>query len=332
MVDILLFVLCGFSVGCLAGMLGVGGSFLLVPILHVVLDIPIEVAVGSTACQLLGPATAAVLARRLKREQLRLPLILSGGILMGVMLGTKLLTAAGQLGDLRVDGRNIPADELLVLGVYFVLLMWIGVFALFEVWKHGRGNAIARGQLSRLKIQPMVAFPELETGELSIPVLSMFGLATGLAAGLLGISGGLILIPGLIYLLGIRSRQAILASLVVVWLTSLQGTVFHAILGNVDLSLAFSLMFGGTIGARLSSEFGVRLKGASIRKSIGWLTLLAAGLVLYQLISLLTALHPPAGAAVRNSAVDGLAHAAVRTSAVPGSSSSSSGIRIIGTG
>jgi len=269
-------------------MLGVGGSFLLVPILHVILGIPIERAVGSTACQLLGPATAAVLARRLKREQLRLPLILSGGILMGVMLGTQLLTEAGELGDLRIDGRSIPANELLVLGAYFVLLLSIGIFALFEVWRHSHGRRISRGWLSRLKIQPNDSFPELDAGELSIPVLSMFGFATGMTAGLLGISGGLILIPGLIYLLGIRSRHAIMASLVVVWLSSLQGTVFHAILGNVDLKLAFALMFGGTIGARLSSELGVRLKGAAIRKSIGWLTLFAAGLVLYQLVRLLT--------------------------------------------
>ena len=76
--ELLLVVLCGFGVGWLAGLLGVGGSFLLVPILHVVLGIPIDKAVGSTACQLLGPATAAVLARKLRREQLRLPLILGG--------------------------------------------------------------------------------------------------------------------------------------------------------------------------------------------------------------------------------------------------------------
>ena len=62
--DLLMVVLCGFGVGWLAGLLGVGGSFLLVPILHVVLDIQIDKAVGSTACQLLGPATAAVLAPR----------------------------------------------------------------------------------------------------------------------------------------------------------------------------------------------------------------------------------------------------------------------------
>lgn len=286
--ELLLLVVCGFGVGGLAGLLGVGGSFLLVPILHVVLGVPIEIAVGSTACQLLGPATAAVLARKLRRDQLRLPLILAGGILTGVILGTSLLEEASDLGAVLLNGRSIPADELLVLGSYLLLLTSIGAFALYDVWRQQRGRPIPRGWLAEIEIAPIDNFPELEAGQLSIPVLSMFGLMTGLAAGLLGISGGLILIPGLIYLLGMRARHAILASLIVVWLTSLKGTIFHAWHGNVDLSLACALMFGGTIGARLSSEFGTRLKGASVRKSIGWLSLIAAGLVLFQLVRLLT--------------------------------------------
>jgi uncharacterized membrane protein YfcA len=285
---LLLVVLCGFGVGCLAGLLGVGGSFLLVPILHVVLGIPIETAVGSTACQLLGPSTAAVLARKLTLKQLRLPLILAGGILMGVILGTSLLQEAGEFDDILINGRTVPANELLVLGVYLMLLTSIGGFALFEVWQHNRGRRIPRGSLARLQIGPIDSFSELENGTVSIPVLSMFGFVTGLTAGLLGISGGLILIPGLIYLLGMKSRQAILVSLIVVWITSLQGTIFHALHDNVNLKLVCALMFGGTIGARLSSEFGANLKGLSIRKSIGWLSLLAAGIVLFQLVRLLT--------------------------------------------
>ena len=139
--ELLLVVLCGFGVGWLAGLLGVGGSFLLVPILHVVLGIPIDKAVGSTACQLLGPATAAVLARKLRREQLRLPLILAGGILMGVLVGTSVLSRAGQIDEVLINGRSIPANELLVLGVYLILLVGIGTFALFEVWQH---NVVGR--------------------------------------------------------------------------------------------------------------------------------------------------------------------------------------------
>ncbi len=118
----------------------------------------------------------------------------------------------------------------------------------------------------------------------------MFGLISGLVAGLLGISGGLILITGLVYLLGIRSRHAILASLVVVWITSVHATVFHAWRGNVDLKLAIAMMLGGTIGSTLGAELSARLKGQALRSSLGFLALAAAALVAFQLIALITGL------------------------------------------
>lgn len=286
--ELLLVVGCGFLVGGLSGMFGVGGSFLLVPILNVVLGIPIEMAVGSTACQVLGPSTAALLARGVTRVQLRLPLIITGGIIVGVLLGTSLLESAGNLGDVQILNRDVPASDVVVLSTYLVMLLGLGFFSLYEVRRQLAGRPIKRGKLARLPLPPVDTFPELGVGTLSIPVLSMFGLVTGLTAGMLGISGALLLIPGLVYLLDIRSRRAILASLIVVWITSFNATIFHAWSGNIDLALAVALMFGGTIGARLGSDFSARLQGQSLRTGIGWLSLLAAGLVLFQLVDLFT--------------------------------------------
>lgn len=285
--NLLLVVGCGFFVGGLAGMLGVGGSFLLVPILHVVLDIPIEIAVGSTACQLLGPATTSLLARRIAVEQFRLPLILTGGIFVGVMIGTHFLESAGAFGEVTVGTKQVPAADLLIMAAYLFLLTGIGSFSLFEVHRQKQGRMLPRGFLARVPLPPFDVFPELGVGKFSIPVLSLFGLMMGLTAGLLGISGAILLLPGMIYLLGIRSKNAILASLVVVWITSLHATIFHAWHDNVDLKLAVALMFGGTIGARLGSEFSSRLQGQSIRTSLGWLALLAAALVVFRLWRLL---------------------------------------------
>jgi uncharacterized protein len=285
--ELLLVLGCGFVVGSLSGIFGVGGSFLLVPILHVVLGIPIEVAVGSTACQVLGPSTAALLARRVTTLQWRLPLIITGGIIMGVLLGTIILKAAGQFGELQINGRNVQASEMLVLGTYLVLLVGIGTFSLYEVRRQLAGSPVGRGVLARVKLPPIDTFSELGVGTLSIPVLSMFGFVTGVTAGMLGISGALLLIPGLVYLLDIRSRKAILASLIVVWITSFLATISHAWHGNVDLALTVALMFGGTIGARIGSDLSGRLQGRSLRSGIGWLSLIAAALVLFQLVQLL---------------------------------------------
>ena len=285
--ELLLVVGCGFVVGGLSGIFGVGGSFLLVPILHVVLGIPIEIAVGSTACQVLGPSTAALLARGVTRIQLRLPLIITAGIIMGVLLGTLILDAAGQLGKIQLNDRAVAASELLVLGTYLVMLLGIGSFSLYEVRRQFAGRPVARGALAKITIPPVDTFSELGVGTLSIPVLALFGFVTGVTAGMLGISGALLLIHGLVYLLDIRSRKAILASLIVVWITSFLATISHAWQGNVDLALTLALMLGGTIGARIGSELSSRLEGRSLRSGIGWLSLFAAGLVLFQLYQLL---------------------------------------------
>ena len=278
---------CGFIVGGIAGLLGIGGSFLLVPILHVLLGVPIKIAVGSTSCQLLGPSTTSILARKLNREQLRFPLILTGGLIVGAMVGTWVLQEAGNLGDTTINGQSISVVRLAVLTVYLVMLVSMGSFAVFEAWRQGQGRPIRRGWLTGIKLKPVDSFDEMEVGEMSIPMLSMFGLATGLTAGLLGISGGLFLIPGLVYLMGMRSKHAINASLVVIWIVSIIATTFHAWHGNVNLQLAVALMFGGTIGAQLGTRWSYRLKGQTLRSSLGWLTLFAAVLVLYDLLRLL---------------------------------------------
>lgn len=285
-VELLVVLCCGFVVGGMAGTLGIGGSFLLVPLLTAFLKVPVLTAVGTTACQLLGPATTALLARRVSRDQFRLPLIITGGIIIGILVGTGLLEAARQLGNIEWHGGTIEAVDLLVMSTYLVMLTGIGTFALYEVHREKQGRKIPRGTLARLRIPPIDTFEELSTGSLSIPVLSMFGLVSGLTAGLMGISGALILIPGMVYLLGIRSKQAIVASLVVVWITSFLATIVHAWRGNVDLALALALMSGGTIGARLGSELGQRLKGQALRRCIGWLALGAAVVVLCRLARL----------------------------------------------
>jgi uncharacterized membrane protein YfcA len=277
---------CGFIVGAIAGMLGIGGSFLLVPILHVLLGVPIKIAVGSTSCQLLGPSTTSILARKLKREQLRFPLILTGGLVVGALVGTWLLEEAEALGDTVINGQSVSIVRLAVLSVYLVMLVSMGSFAVFEAWRQKQGRPIRRGWLTGVRIKPIDSFDEMEVGEMSIPMLSMFGLVTGLTAGLLGISGGLFLIPGLVYLMGIQAKHAIKASLVVIWIVSVVATSFHAWHGNVNLPLALALMFGGTIGAQIGSEWSNRLKGPALRSSLGWLTLFAAVLVMYDLLRL----------------------------------------------
>ncbi|QDT64332.1 sulfite exporter TauE/SafE family protein [Calycomorphotria hydatis] len=267
----------GFAVGCVAGLFGVGGGFLLVPLLSLFPGITVEVAVGSAACQALGPATTALLARRPKRSHFRLPLTLLGGLLIGVFLGSELLTIADEWGTITLGGHDIDVSELAVMGIYCLLFISLGLFSIIE---SRTSDGIDLGHLiglDRLQIPPLVQYTGTSRPT-SLPVICWFGLAVGTLSGLLGMSGGLVLIPGLLYLFRMETRQTAAVSLVIVWLISFQATIAHAWAGRVDLMLVSALLLGGTLGARLGANLAGSWSGKHLRGRFGWLLLIAAGI------------------------------------------------------
>ncbi len=284
-------VLAGAGVGFLSGVFGLGGGFLIVPVLNiVVVGLPIEMAVGAGACQVLGPATTSLLARRVERRHFRFPLTMMGGLLVGVFAGVAVLEWAkgfGTEGHVTVFSHTVPFIDVVVLTVYFCLLFSVG---LFVIWESRGGHSKSAGPngcfLGRLRIPPYAMLSEFPTGSVSIVVLAWFGLAVGFLSGFLGMSGGLILLPGLIYLLGISTQQAVTSSLVLVWLVAFQNTIAHAWHGHIDLRLVTALLISGTIGARLGSDIGVKLAGRKLRSRFGWLLIFTAAVILLRLFSI----------------------------------------------
>ncbi len=128
---------------------------------------------------------------------------------------------------------------------------------------------------------PQAEIPEL--GRYSIALLAWTGLAVGFLSGFLGMSGGLVLVPAAIYLLGLRVRDATTVTIVIVWLVSLQSTLMHALHSNVQLPLVFALLICGTIGAQVGSEIGKRARGRRLKTGFGLLVLVAAGIVFAKL-------------------------------------------------
>ncbi len=272
-------------VGGLSGFFGVGGAFLLVPLLTIVLKVPVKLAVGACAFQILGLATTSLLARRIQRPQLRLPLILAGGLLCGVLAGAQILEQANSVGRTQILGKEVDFADFLVLSVYCLLLSILGVLSFWET-AHSN-SAQRRGGWSGLRIP---AHDDLSgISATSIICLSWLGLAVGGLSGLLGISGGLILLPALTSLAGMRTQDAVIASLLTVWIASAQATAVHAFHGNVNLVLAIVLLMAGTIGARLGSELGLRVHGRRFRRSLSYLLLGTAGLIAVRLVWLFAA-------------------------------------------
>ena len=274
----------GGGVGFLSGLFGVGGGFLLVPVLNAVLGVPMSIAVGSTACYTIGPATVALLSRKPKAGFIELPLILSGGLFAGVWLGTRTVANLSAAKTIDIGGHSMPALDLMVLLSYAVLMSAISATSLLDALKPTpSGGVRRRGLLTSVQLRPMAKIPDLRPGIYSIPLLAWTGMMVGFLSGFLGMSGGLVLIPAAIYLLGLRVHDATTVTIVIVWIVSIQSTTMHAWNGNVQRSLVVALLVCGTIGAAIGSQVAVKLKSSQLKLGFGLLVLVSALIVFAKL-------------------------------------------------
>jgi uncharacterized membrane protein YfcA len=273
--------------GVLTGLFGVGGGFLITPTLHILLGLPMPLAVGTGTLNIVGTTTSSLWWRRTSNlADLKMAVVLFGGNALGAYLGADTLHRLRQQGDLTLGGGTVAAADLYTLLVYLVVLS--AIFAwMFAETRRSAGQGQTQGLFARLRIPPYAAFDSLGGRSLSIPVLSYFGLILGYLTGLLGVGGGVILLPALVYLVGMRTHAAVVTSSVMVWLTSMVAAVSHAAAGNIDLPLLLVLLVGGTLGAQLGQQLCDRLSGARLRRYFCYVVLAVVLLVLAELIGIL---------------------------------------------
>ncbi|MCA8982867.1 MAG: sulfite exporter TauE/SafE family protein [Planctomycetaceae bacterium] len=271
----LIILLAGTGVGVVAGLFGVGGSFLLVPLLGLTTPIPADILVGSCACQVLGPATTATLSYRIRLKEMHLPLILLGGIVSGTLLGARVLARVAE---------SHSAEELsYTVQLCYLGLMWsLGIFGLWEWRQHHRGRAIPIGWLTAPWLKPTCeVFGRQRRQAISVISLSLYGVCVGLFSGFLGVSGGVLLVPGLHYLYGIPTKRSARLSMILVGLIAVQATCIHAIYRRIDLPIVALLLFGGTVGAQVGVRISERMSGGGLRRQFAWLLLVFATLLTF---------------------------------------------------
>ncbi len=273
----------GASIGVLTGMFGVGGGFLITPLLNVLLGVPISIAVGTGVVQILGVSTAGIYRRR--GEGLidyKMALILFGGNYVGVRLGARTLGWLNGLESISLGSRRAPAGEVYTLLIFAVLLIGIAVWMFLDT-SRSHTEEPPQGLFARVRLPPYTHLASVGGTPLSIPVLSYFGLALGFLTGLLGIGGGVILLPALVYLVGMRTHCAAATSLVIVWLTSFVATITHSLAGNTDLLLAVPLLVGGSLGLQVGVNVCNRTGGARLRRYFCFVVLAAVVLIVGKL-------------------------------------------------
>ncbi|MEW5854131.1 MAG: sulfite exporter TauE/SafE family protein [Myxococcota bacterium] len=275
----------GVTVGFVAGMFGVGGGFLLTPLLTVVFGVPLTISVGSGLCQMVGTALASLLRhRKVGQGEIRVDILMLVGSLVGVEAGARLLTALSAAGNVTVLGHTGPMVNFVVEATYAVLLFAISML----FWRQGRHGLHALeyvrvGPLSRIRLGPTVDLPAVHLRNVSAILVAELGLALGLLSGLLGIGGGIALMPVLIYGFGFPMRQAAGTGILVLLATSTFGTFVHALRGNVNLPLSMVLLAGASISAQFGALATRNLPAHTLRRIFSVVVLAAMVAVLWDL-------------------------------------------------
>ncbi|MCS6759847.1 MAG: sulfite exporter TauE/SafE family protein [Candidatus Devosia euplotis] len=264
----------GGAVGFLSGLFGVGGGFLLTPLL-IFSGVPASVAVASVTGQVVAASTSGALGHYRRGGvdlHLALYLILSGVLgAVGGVAAFALLRDAGQL------------DAVISIG-FLVLLGSVGTLMLVEstrsLLKRRKGVA-ARERLPNRHnwIHGLPLRVRFKKSRLYISVLPVLiiGLFIGFVGSLLGIGGGFIMVPALVYLLRVPGSVAIGTSLAQVVAMMAATTMLHAVQSqSVDILLAFCLMVGGTVGAQFGAAAGKQLRGEQLRSLLALLVLAVA--------------------------------------------------------
>jgi uncharacterized membrane protein YfcA len=278
-VDALLLLGIGFGVGWLSGLFGVGGGFLLTPLL-ILIGIPAPVAVGSGANQTLGASVSGLIAQwRRGNVDVRMGMVLIIGGFLGSLAGVQLfawLRRAGQV-DLAV-----AIFYVVVLGSVGALMVRESLGAILRrrrsrparlhehLWMHGLPFKM-RFRKSRLYISV-------------IPPLGI-GFAIGVLSAIMGVGGGFMLVPAMIYLLGMPTAVVIGTSLFQVVFVTANVTFLQAIqVGSVDIVLTLLLLAGAVSGAQFGAAMGTRLRGEEMRALLGALVLAVALSLLWDLL------------------------------------------------
>ncbi|MEM9476663.1 MAG: sulfite exporter TauE/SafE family protein [Pseudomonadota bacterium] len=276
----------GGMVGVLSGMFGVGGGFLMTPLLFFI-GIPPAVAVATEANQIVASSFSGVLAHvRRRTVDFRMGTVLLVGGLIGAALGVQVFNALKAIGQV----------DLLVRLSYVVFLGIIGslmfVESLNAIRKTRAGAIPTRRKHTWVHNLPFKM--KFRTSGLYISVIPpvLVGISVGILAAIMGVGGGFIMVPAMIYLLGMPTKVVVGTSLFQIIFVTAFTTLLHATTNfTVDMVLAVLLLIGGVIGAQVGTQIGTKLKAEQLRILLAILVLVVCGKLALDLLLMPTELY-----------------------------------------
>ena len=284
--NVLLLIIIGFCVGVLGGFFGVGGGWIVTPALNI-FGFHMAFAIGTDLSNIFGQTIGAVK----KHQQMgnidwKLGLISIITSVIGLEIGSEVIIALEKSGDVGI----------VVRWCYMVLLFSLGCYMLYDYFViHPRmmkkieeennkvpGSNLRRERsrisekLHQLNIPPMISFPASDIDSVSIWVIFLIFLFTGFLSGFMGVGGGFIIMPALVYLIGLPTAIAVGTSLITVLFSGAYGCLTYALKGRVELIAAVIMLFGAAIGAQIGSTAVRYIKGYGIRLLFAIMIIFAA--------------------------------------------------------
>jgi uncharacterized protein len=271
----------GFAVGYLSGLFGIGGGFLLTPLL-IFYGIPPGVAVATTASQVSGVTFSGVLTHWKRRSvDFKMGGVLMATGLLGTGLGVYLFSVFRRMGQ----------AEFAVSGSYVLLLGAVGAIMLNESLRSWRAARLGQpvsghrpGQHNWIHGLPLkMRFRQSRLYISAIPPM-VLGFVVGILSGILGVGGAFLMVPVMIYMLRMPTNVVVGTSMFQVLFVTAMTTILHAVDNfTVDVVLALILILGGVFGAQYGVRFGAKLRGEQLRFLMALLLLAVAGGLFYQM-------------------------------------------------
>jgi uncharacterized membrane protein YfcA len=272
----------GAGVGFLSGMFGVGGGFLLTPLL-IFYGIPAEVAVATTASHLTASSMSGAIAQwRRRAVDLKMAGVMLAGGAAGAFAGVYLFSLLRRIGQI----------DIAVSVGYVVLLGSIGGLMLNESLRAMRaakaGTPPPPRQIERNWVDALPLKLRFRRSRLYISVLPpiALGFVVGILSAILGVGGGFIIVPAMIYFLRMPANVVMGTSLVQIVFVTATTTILQAV-GNitVDIVLASILIVGGVVGAQYGVRMAARMPGEQLRLMLAILVLAVGARLLYGLVA-----------------------------------------------
>lgn len=272
--NIFLVIGMGALVGFLSGMFGVGGGFLMTPLL-IFSGVPPAVAVATESNEITAASVSGALAHwRRGGVDMKMGGVLIIGGSIGSFIGAQVFTLLRELGQVDL---MISLAYVLFLGSVGSLMFVESARAVIRDWRGIKPVPKPRGDRHKSWVHKLPFKIRFRKSRLYISALLPLGIGmfVGILAAIMGVGGGFVMVPAMIYILGMPTNVVVGTSLFQIIFVTALTTIFHSVnTQTVDILLAILLLFGAVIGAQVGAKVGLRMKGEQLRALLALMVLL----------------------------------------------------------